>query len=65
MNTENIEIKNKNLHWSDEEINYLKEHYQMQSYKEIARYLKRTDGAIRAKLNDLKLVKKTCWNKFL
>lgn len=62
MNTENMEIKNKSHHWSDDEINYLKENYQAQSYKEIAKQLGRTDGAIRAKLNDLKLVKKTYWS---
>lgn len=63
MNKEITNFKNDNCHWSDNEINYLKENYQKQTYSNISKHLCRTAGAIRAKINDLGLVKKSFWDK--
>lgn len=43
--------------WTNEEIEYLKEHYQDKSYKEIGEYLGRKEQAIRSKMHYLGLKK--------
>jgi hypothetical protein len=49
--------------WTNEEINYLKENYKTSSYRSISEKIGKTEGAIRAKCFDLKLVKNDAWTQ--
>lgn len=49
--------------WSKTEEEYLKENYQTSSYRDISEFLGKTEGAIRAKCFDLRLVKKDIWTQ--
>jgi len=61
LNTDTFINENKN--WSEDEIQFLKNNYTTMSYKRIGELLGRTDGAIRAKMHDLQLIKKTFWSE--
>lgn len=49
--------------WSTVEEKYLIDNYQTSSYYDISKYLGKSEGAIRAKCFDLKLVKKDAWTQ--
>lgn len=49
--------------WSKAEEEYLRENYQTSSYRDISEFLGKTEGAIRAKCFDLRLVKKDAWTQ--
>lgn len=49
--------------WNKEEEKYLKDNYNIMQYCDIAKYLNRSEGAIRAKCFDLGLIKNDRWTE--
>lgn len=48
--------------WTNEQIDFLKNNYNIMSYAEISSIIDKSEGSIRAKCHDLKLVKKNKWS---
>lgn len=48
--------------WTKEQENILRENYMTVSYKDLSKILNKTEGAIRAKCFELKLIKNTRWS---
>lgn len=46
-----------NIHWSDEELQFLRDNYKTKTYKELSQYLDRSKSAIDLKINRLGLKK--------